>query len=392
MQGSVITPARTIQFDAERGLGVQLASFGAKERTDVVFFSESQGKRDALVASAASHWQQPTRVDLPEQPFFVQVFDWDGDGTPEIVYAVPNTGQVVAVHTRPGEPKAESTAVLFSQEELKTAAASGGFHAKVNADGIEDYGFWYPEKHLLAVIFPKEPQAGVEDSEALNLTLGPTSDVKDMVVADLDRDGSNRLIASLGPGAQDSVAILSLSRNAKEPSRKVSLKFQTESPTTTVEVESQDTGASASKYLDLGVTSLAVDDVDEDGLMDIVTANGFAGTVSIAFNKGHDQYLIRSYKLEFPGAKRIPSVTSVALVDADGDRHLDLHILATIQKPDDTFIDTIIVARGNGKGGFTGSGYLELSGSVTGMTIADLDGNGVPDYALVGSPLRIVFR
>lgn len=393
LQNAALTPVRTIQFPADKGLQVQLAHFESKDHPDVVFLRDNNGVRDILVARSSTRWEQGMTATLPEKPVSVQVFDWDGDGTPEIVYAVPGTARVAIAPVRVGQPDVSSTQIQFSNEDFSMATARAGFHDAINADGAEEYGFWYPEKSVLVTLLSTGSHDADGDAHILKLSNDAAIDVNDMVVTDINHDGKKALVAALGPGAQRKVSVFSFSGTSINVESAFGLKLQTESPTTKVEVESPDSGTTSTVYLDLGVLRVAVGDLDGDGLPDLVTANGMAGTISVALNKGHHQFVIRSYRINYPGAKRIPTISAVGLADADSDGRLDAHILATIQKAaDDTYTDAIIIAKGDGKGGFSGLGYLELPSPASDMVVADIDGNGAPDYALLGSPLRIIFR
>ena len=39
-----------------------------------------------------------------------------------------------------------------------------------------------------------------------------------------------------------------------------------------------------------------------------------------------------------------------------------------------------------------GTEYLEIQGTARALVVADIDGNGAPDYAIAGVPLQVVFR
>jgi len=389
-EGSIFTPRGTVQFEAEKGLQVQIVNFEGKDRPDVVFLRDGKDGRDVIVAFASSQWQKVMQVKLADAPRNIQVFDWDGDGRPEIVYGIPRTAQVRFVRARIGQQKTESATLRFSQEDYSKTEAMAGFHAEINRDGIEDYGFWYGENHEMVIFLSRGAK---NDPHIVRQPIGETPQVNVTAVGDINNDRRKELVMGFGPGTPDGVGMISFVGNILDKNSMFAVKINTESPTTRVELETEAPSAELSRYLDLGVQGVAIGDVNEDGLFDFITANGFAGTISVAINRGHYQFSVQSFTIDYPKGERIPSVLAVALADADGDGRLDIHLLVTVQEsPGDRFLDAIVIAKGDGKGGFLGSEYLELGSPASCMAVADIDGNGVPDYALAGSPLQIIFR
>jgi hypothetical protein len=93
--------------------------------------------------------------------------------------------------------------------------------------------------------------------------------------------------------------------------------------------------------------SLRFVDIDEDGKLDIVTANGRRNSIEILFGNGRGGFSRgRSVTLE-PGQDRY----SFALGDVDGDGHLDAVTVSSAEARGES--SRLAIKRGDGKGFFT---------------------------------------
>jgi hypothetical protein len=96
-------------------------------------------------------------------------------------------------------------------------------------------------------------------------------------------------------------------------------------------------------------------DVNEDGKLDIVTANGRRNSIEILFGDGRGGFSTGSFlKLE-PGQ----DLYTFTLGDVDGDGHLDVVIAGSVETPG--VPGRLVIQRGDGKGTFTDAPGSPLS-------------------------------
>ena len=113
-------------------------------------------------------------------------------------------------------------------------------------------------------------------------------------------------------------------------------------------------------------------DVDEDGRLDIVTANGRENTFSVLVGNGRGDFAA-ARTVKRPA--RTDTRYTFAFGDVDGDGHLDA--LFAGRAGDDTPDPArIVIRRGDGKGAFAdASGSVALSASPQSLTLADVNGD-----------------
>jgi FG-GAP-like repeat len=134
--------------------------------------------------------------------------------------------------------------------------------------------------------------------------------------------------------------------------------------------------------------TLQLADINEDGSLDIVAANGRRNTIEILFGDGQGQFSAPSVvKLE-PGYNNY----SFALGDIDGDAHLDL---VAASSNTDVEPGLLVTKRGDGKGGFKDDPGPRSSVPSTSRVgaIADLNGDHQLDVVLnQGADLSVLLN
>ncbi|OUJ74865.1 FG-GAP-like repeat-containing protein [Hymenobacter crusticola] len=118
--------------------------------------------------------------------------------------------------------------------------------------------------------------------------------------------------------------------------------------------------------------SVAFGDVDGDGDLDLVTANGTSGAaVSIRLNNGSGT---------FSGSQNIAlnrEMNDVALGDVDGDGDLDIVVAGPV--------GIVIMIRNQGGGTFTGiSSFLSTTSDIYSLVLGDVDSDGDLDFIANG--------
>ncbi|HEX7964620.1 MAG TPA: VCBS repeat-containing protein [Gammaproteobacteria bacterium] len=179
---------------------------------------------------------------------------------------------------------------------------------------------------------------------------GHTQDYPDMpgmtalTLADVDGDGRLDVLVSDATDAASGVRVL---LNAGEATLAADVAY-------------------ASGEAGPGPASLTAADLNGDGFVDIVTAGGSAGTVSVLLNRGDGSFAAPvSYTVG-------GDVTAVAVADFNGDGIPDL-------VASDTARDSILSLSGAGDGSFGAPLAFTVGAGPVALTASDIDGDGFQD-------------
>ncbi|MHC4128514.1 MAG: FG-GAP-like repeat-containing protein [Planctomycetota bacterium] len=119
-------------------------------------------------------------------------------------------------------------------------------------------------------------------------------------------------------------------------------------------------------------SSIAIDDLDDDGDPDIAVVSLFEGSVGILLNQGDGTFI---------GLTAAPPVVSprfIAIAEFNGDRNADLAVASTAA-------DAVSILLGHGDGTFDPPLMLETADGPVMVVAGDLDGDGDDDLAVAGA-------
>ena len=318
------------------------------------------------------------RQDLPagNSPYRVIIADLDGDGKPDLVVANVS-GNTISLYRNISTNGSLTAGSFAPPVDLVTPPGSyspmGLAVADVDGDGKLDIIVSDYDESIVSVYRNTcTPGNITSNSFATRVDFATGAQPQGVEVRDMDGDGKpDLLVANSGDGTvsilRNTGVVGSLTTNSFAP--KVDIV----------------TGS--------GCDSVAVGDLDGDGKPDVVTANNGSGTVSLLRNISTPGSITTNSFAAKVDIAVLSGPVQVAIGDLDGDGKPDLTV--TFYLP-----QTVSVLRNTSTvGSLTTNSFapridFSLGGRGHTPAIADLDGDGKPDLAVVTelNSLLSIFR
>jgi trimeric autotransporter adhesin len=241
-------------------------------------------------------------------PASVAVADFNGDGKPDIVVANQNANSVSILlnTTAPGATTPSfATHVDFATGSLPEGVAVGD----VNGDGQPDLVVASAGSHAISVLLnTTAPGAGIP-SFATHVDFAAEPDTDSVTLGDLNGDGKLDIVVGQAGSYSQSVAVLlnTTTPGAATPSFTPQVDFAT--------------GATPG--------SVAIGDLNGDGLLDIVTSNATSNDASVLINTTAPGASTPSFAAHADFAA-VTNPSAVVIGDLNGDGKPDLIVVSNV--------------------------------------------------------------
>ena len=292
--------------------------------------------------------QQRFAVGVDVVPNFVAVADLNRDGIPDLVTANQNSADVTVLLGRGDGTFAAAQRFTIGVGVVPNFVAV----ADVNHDGIPDLVTTNAGSNEVSVLVGRG-DGTFAAAQRFTVGAGPAS----VAVADVNHDGIPDLVTA--NGSSNDVAVL-LGRG-------------------------DGTFAAAQRFV-VGVgerpVSVAVADVNHDGIPDLMTANGSSSDVAVLLGRGDGTFVAVQRFVVGVGERPV----SVAVADVNHDGIPDLVTANT--GPDFRSPSDVSVLLGRGDGTFAPQQRFPVGTNPQSVAVADLNHDGIPDLvtANAGSP------
>lgn len=321
----------------------------ASDGTISIFPNETPGTTPpAVLATSVS-------FTSGNHPIAIAVGDFNGDGVSDVVVVNRNDNNVaVFLNLTPNSVvnPVFSTAALFGVGATPVAVAVGDF----NADGKPDIAVANSAGNTVSVLMNLTTNGAVAPVFAAAQTFTVGTSPSAIAVADVNRDGKTDIVVT-----DQTSSMVSILLNTT-PSNNAAATFLTDAEFAT--------GGSP--------IAVALQDVNGDGVLDVVTANAgdnsvsvlvnatATGTTALAFTPVHHFTLVGT-----------PTALAVADLNGDGKREIVTAISSTSQ------IDVLVNSSSGGVVAFTGQATYNSPTAPASLFLFDANSDNKLDVAVV---------
>jgi hypothetical protein len=306
--------------------------------------------------------QQPFATG--QEPYSVAVADMNGDGRPDLVVANRGTGTVsVLLNTTLAGALIPSFAP--QQTFFAIGDAQAVIAADLNGDGRPDLAIANTGPNLVSVLLNTTLPGSPVVTFALEQNFPSNGNPDSLAAADINGDGRLDLVVANAVNGIGGVATVSVLLN-RTPLRSNVPDFAPPQP------------------FPVGITarSVAVADFNGDGRPDVAVANRDSHTVSVLLNTTVRGSAVVSFtpQRSFPIVVSTFSPSSVAAGDINGDGRPDLVLADSGSASVSVLLNT--TPPGAIVPSFTAQQVFPVSPNPTAVTLADLNGDGLPDVVV----------
>ena len=401
------------------GDAVVVADMNGDGKPDIVTTDWYFGSVNVLTNLGGTSFSAPLTYVSGTQPYALAVGDLNGDGHPDVVAANAGLGggvEVGNITVMLGNGDSTLRGPLGFRSDRPGRLSSGGpvISADFNGDGLPDAAVLNTGSSSVTV-FIADPVLGFKPGVTYDTSngTGANGDL-DLAVGDVNGDGKLDIVtvgfggAHVLPGNGDGTfgTVSSVGNSVSGQQIVVAdldgdgnpdIAYTQEGGTANgIAVQYGDGKGGFSSpltYLAAGMpTAIVATDVNGDGKVDLITANGGTGnvgsdTISVFFNQGNRQF--SSLNQQFIGPLGAAARLHLVIADFDGSGSPDL---AVVEDGNGQGTHSYLsVMLNNGAGAFTTVAQYSTGTALNEITTGDFDGDGNADLAVTSGPSAYVF-